>query len=120
MKVLIADDSKAIRLLLKGLLRQCAVEDVLEATDGPEALAVLERTSIDLVLLDMQMPSMDGLECLAVLRERLGDRPIPPVVMISAEEDPTIMDRARSLGARAFLNKPCTTADLRAVLANLS
>ncbi len=113
MKVLVADDSSTIRAVLKGQLRLLHVEEILEAGDGRQVLDLLERTAVDVILLDREMPNLDGIETLAALKERLGDAALPPIIMISAQD---AREEASAAGARAFLTKPFTADALRAIL----
>src|SRR5919108_3249502 len=103
LKVLIADDH---RLMLKAMRLSLEEADDLEivgeATSGSQVLPLVAQTSPDLVLLDIRMPGMDGLAVLQRLRERY---PQVRVAVLSAVEDPTVMQAAFSRGARAFIVK---------------
>ena len=88
---------------------------VLEAGDGLEALAQLETNPhIKLILLDIHMPNMNGLECLELLHAR---GVVTPVIILTAEADPEIIRRAKALGARAWLKKPLKVELLGAMVA---
>jgi CheY-like chemotaxis protein len=101
--VLVVDDSVEMRRYLRVLLELDSYQ-VETASSGPEALQVLRRgCAPQLVLLDLQMPGMDGLETLRRLREF---RPQLKVIMCSAEDSPGKIARAASLGAHAYLVKP--------------
>jgi two-component system, chemotaxis family, chemotaxis protein CheY len=124
-RVLIVDDSMVMRKILELALRQSGLdmEFVLQAANGVEALAVLERAAqenapLDLILCDVHMPVMDGLNFLLERRRRtLG--PAVPVVMITAESsDPEVL-KAMAAGAQGFIAKPFTLAQMQASLAFL-
>ena len=112
MRALIVDDSSFIREYLRYLLSQM---DVVceEAVDGSDALTVLAaKETFDLMLLDVNMPVMDGLECVKALREaRLG--PAMKVMMVTTEADHSFIATALDNGADEFLMKPFTPESLR-------
>jgi two-component system, chemotaxis family, chemotaxis protein CheY len=116
MKVLIADDSLTIRMMLKSLLKQIGITDVAEAGDGAQALEVVGRGSIDLMLLDLHMPQLDGLGCLAELRKQPATARLP-VVIVSSDASPEQMAHARELGVTAYIRKPFRIEALREALA---
>lgn len=112
MKVLIVDDSSMIRMILKGILKQIHIEDVVEASDGHQALQRLAEGPVDLMLLDIHMPNMDGIDLL----NRLQDSPSsekPPVIIISSDSDTEQVEKVQNLGARAFIRKPFRAEGLR-------
>ncbi|HEX8914968.1 MAG TPA: response regulator [Humisphaera sp.] len=102
--ILIVDDVADARDMLARLLRLDG-HDARTAEDGPTALASVEADPPDLVLLDVTMPEMDGLEVLRRLRDRTGGHPRVPVVMFSAIPDPRLADEARRLGAVDYVVK---------------
>jgi DNA-binding NtrC family response regulator len=115
-RILLVDDSDSIRRYLSGWLEQQGYR-VDGAEDGRRALALLDAGLVpDLVLLDVMMPGMDGLETLRALRER---SPQLPVVMVSVVGNArTIVDAMRA-GASHYVNKPFDEAELGAVIARL-
>ena len=112
MRALIVDDSSFIREYLKHLLDRMGVA-CEEAVNGSEALTVLAaRQEFDLMLLDVNMPVMNGLECVKALREaKLG--PTMKVMMVTTEADHTFITSALDNGADEFLMKPFTPESLR-------
>ena len=114
LKVLIADDHP---LMLQGIRRALeASEDidvVGEARCGEELLALAERRKPDLVLLDVHMPGLNGLECVAALKERW---PEIKAVVISASEDRSTIDSALLAGASAYILKSVSPIDIPSVL----
>ena len=112
MRALIVDDSSFIREYLRHLLDRMGIV-CEEAVDGSEALTVLAAAqAFDLMLLDVNMPVMNGLECVRALREaRLG--PGMKVMMVTTEADHTFISTALDSGADEFLMKPFTPESLR-------
>ena len=112
MRALIVDDSSFIREYLRYLLHRMGV--ICEvAVNGSEALSVLAAAQeFDLMLLDVNMPVMDGLECVKALRDaRLG--PDMKVMMVTTEADHSFITKALDNGADEFLMKPFTPESLR-------
>jgi two-component system chemotaxis response regulator CheY len=112
MRALIVDDSSFIREYLKHLLDRMGVA-CEEAVNGSDALTVLaEEQEFDLMLLDVNMPVMNGLDCVKALREaKLG--PEMKVMMVTTEADHTFIATALDNGADEFLMKPFTPESLR-------
>jgi two-component system chemotaxis response regulator CheY len=105
MRVLIVDDSSFIREYMRQLLQRMGIE-CREAVNGEEALAALRAEEVfDLMLLDLNMPVMNGLECVRTLREKKLS-PATKVMMVTTEGDWTFMCRALEYGADEFLMKP--------------
>lgn len=112
MKVLIVDDSTMIRLILKGILKQLGIEDVVEASDGLQALEFMGKIRVNMILLDIHMPKMDGVGLLTRLQEMPAeDR--PPVIIISSDSNTDQVEKVQELGARAFIRKPFKAEGLR-------
>ena len=101
-RILVIDDESAIRDSLKMILEYDGYE-VLAAGSGPEALAVTERESPDLVFLDIKMPGLDGLDVLSRLRTT---NETLPVVIVSAHGSAATALEAGKLGAFRFIEKP--------------
>ncbi len=118
MDVLIVDDSAVIRKILQRVLSQAnlGVGKMMEAADGREALDALQRQPIDLILADIQMPHMDGLEFLSELRSHESWKHIP-VFMISTEGSQAKVREAMQLGAQGFVRKPFTAVQMKEKLA---
>jgi two-component system chemotaxis response regulator CheY len=112
MRVLIVDDSSFIREYLRRLLQRMGVE-CREAGNGREALEVMRADdAFDLMLLDLNMPEMNGLECVNALRSnRLGTA--TKVIMVTTEGDCSFMCQALEYGADEFLMKPFTPESLK-------
>ena len=113
-QALIVDDSAVMRKIVERAIRQAGVElsRVFEAGNGVEALAVLAENSVDLILCDINMPVMDGLEFV----KQLGSVPKAKeaaVVMITTEGSESHVVQAISLGARGYIRKPFTPDQVR-------
>ena len=112
-KVLVVDDSLSARTSLVKRLRRHGLETV-EACDGMKALDYLRSDSFQLVITDLDMPRLGGLELLNEIRQRrLSDT---PVVVVSSRSEDIIRNRANRYGARAFLSKPVTDETLADLL----
>jgi two-component system cell cycle response regulator len=103
-KILSVDDSKTIRMLLARLFRPFDCQ-LFEAGDGEEGLAVTRREKPNLIVLDYNMPVMDGVTMLRAMRE---DEEIKrtPVIMLTAEASPEIISTVARLGVRDYITKP--------------
>jgi CheY-like chemotaxis protein len=101
--VMVVDDTQLIRETVAKLLRREGYDTVC-ASNGIEALREFEKTPPDLVLLDIMMPDMDGMEFLERLRQRPAGRSLP-VIMMSALGDDVNQNLAKELGASEFLVK---------------
>ena len=112
--VLIVDDSAAIRKILQRVLAQTNLPlgKVLEAADGREALDALKQHVFGLILSDINMPNMDGLQLLGELKANEQWKHVP-VLMISDEASRTKVMEAVQLGARGFVRKPFTADQIK-------
>jgi len=119
-KVLIIDDSNTMRKIVTRSLRQAGLDfdTILEAGDGQAALDVLAGETVDIILSDINMPNMDGIE---FLRQKQADAKIKdiPVVMITTEAGADILDEAKSLGAAGSIKKPFTPDQIQETLGSL-
>ena len=109
-KILSVDDSRAIRMVLKRLFRPFACE-LYEAGDGEEGLAVATREKPDLIILDYNMPVMDGLTMLRKMREN-PELKRTPVIMLTADASSEIIHTVARLGVRDYVTKPFEDAQL--------
>ncbi len=118
--VLVVDDSAAIRKILQRVLRQTGmtIRTIHEAGDGQEALEILKVHQPALVLTDINMPKMDGLQLLAALKTSDQWRAIP-VVMITTEGGEAKVGEAVKLGAAGYVRKPFTADQIKEKLAGI-
>jgi two-component system chemotaxis response regulator CheY len=116
--LLIVDDSAAIRKILQRVLRQADVPlgEVYEAADGLEALQVVETQKVSLILADINMPNMDGLQFLRKLKEDSRWKSLP-VIMVTTEGGQAKVMAAAELGAAGYIRKPFTADQIRHTLA---
>ena len=121
LRLLLVEDEAINRLAVGGLLRRDG-HAVLEAASGREALDVLARSPVDAVLLDIQMPDMDGLETLAAIRQgaAAGAWPDPPVIALTAYAMAGDRERFLAAGMDDYLAKPVEHRELTRVLARLT
>ena len=108
MRVVIAEDEALIRLDLKEMLEEEGYTVVAEADNGESAVALAEEHRPDLVILDVQMPVLDGIAA----AERIARARVAPVVILTAFSQRDLVERARDAGAMAYLVKPFGRADL--------
>ena len=116
-RVLIVDDSPAMRAFVRRVMEISGFElsDSFEAGDGEEALTLLQREWVDLILTDINMPGMDGEQFLRRLEADELLRALP-VVVISTDATTNRIQRMISLGARGYVTKPFTPETLRVEL----
>jgi two-component system chemotaxis response regulator CheY len=118
--VLIVDDSAAIRKILQRVLRQTdlALGEIHEAGDGTEAVDILKTRSFGLILSDINMPQMDGLQLLARIKEMENLKGVP-VIMITTEGGQGRVMEAVQLGAAGYVRKPFTAEQIKEKLAGI-
>ena len=121
MNVLIVDDSAAIRKILQRVLAQANVpiSQVFEAGDGVEAINTLKSNKVGLILSDINMPNMDGLQFLSAVRAEESWKSIP-VMMITTEGSHAKVMEAVQLGANGYVRKPFTPDQIKEKLAGLN
>ncbi len=113
-RTLIVDDSSVMRKIVERALRQAGLDPLIvhEAGSGTEGLEVLKAKQVDLILSDINMPSMDGLEFLRQIRaQQLA--PGVPVVMITTESSEEHVKAAIQAGARGYIRKPFTAEQVK-------
>ena len=107
--IMIADDSDAVRLVLKDILAIGNHTVVAEARNGEEAVDLFFQTSPELLLLDLAMPKKDGL---TVLKEIIEKNPNAKVVLITASDDQKIINQCLQIGALSYISKPFDFANV--------
>ncbi|TAF32151.1 MAG: hybrid sensor histidine kinase/response regulator [Cytophagales bacterium] len=105
-KILIVDDVPSNLFTLKALLEERFPAEIIEAGSGFEALEVLMRESIDLIILDIQMPEMDGFQTAKLIRSRKKTKNIPIVFLTAAYKSEDFKNKGFALGATDYLTKP--------------
>ena len=113
-RTLIVDDSSVMRKIVERSLRQAGIDPMVvhEASSGIEGLDVLKAKQVDLILSDINMPSMDGLEFLRQIRAQ-NLAPGVPVVMITTESSEEHVKQAILAGARGYIRKPFTADQVK-------
>jgi two-component system chemotaxis response regulator CheY len=116
--VLVVEDSSAMRAFVRAALEEGGAAEVEEAESGFEALRILPRHEFDLVVVDINMPDINGLELVSFMRRSDKHRETP-LIIISTEASEKDRERGLSLGANAYLKKPFEPAELRATVDRL-
>lgn len=101
MKVLIVDDNERVRLLLRDYL-PAAADEVYECSDGKEAISFFKKHRPDWVLMDQEMPKMDGI---TAIRQIIAEFPKARICMVTAFDDEELRSEAFAAGARGFIAK---------------
>ncbi len=111
--ILIVDDNQHMRGILKELLRAAGVSDIKEASDPLEAFEYMKSSLIDLLLVDLSMPLMDGVEFTRMVRTNENSpNHFLPIIMITGHSERSRVNAARDAGVNEFLVKPVTAKGL--------
>ena len=102
MRVLIVDDESLIRMDLRDIIESCGHEVVAEGTNGVEALALCKKHKPDIILMDVKMPELDGIEA----ARQIGFHHEAPVVLLTSYSQQDLIDKARDSGLYGYLIKP--------------
>jgi two-component system chemotaxis response regulator CheY len=116
-RILIVEDSAAMRAYVRATLEAEGEREVVEATSGLDALRLLPHGPYNLVVTDINMPDLSGLELVAFIRR--SQHKATPIVIISTEGRETDRERAIALGADAYVTKPFAPEELLRVVASL-
>lgn len=119
MKILVVDDSRAMRMIVVRTLKQTDLgshADVVEATNGAEALGLVREQQPDLVLSDWNMPEMSGIQLLEALN---AEGITPPFGFVTSESTPEMYERAMANGAKFLVTKPFTPESLGKALTSV-
>jgi two-component system chemotaxis response regulator CheY len=119
--VMIVDDSAAIRKILRRVLAQAEVPlgEVHEANDGLEALEVLKHQDVQLILCDINMPNMDGIELLEKVKAKEHHHRDVPFIMVTTEGSQARVMQALELGAAGYVKKPFTADQIKEKLTGI-
>ena len=113
-RILIADDDDDNRIPLKLMLKMNRY-DVLEARDGQEAIDRIRRDKPDLVLMDITLPILDGLEATRLIRREAEFQTLP-IIFISGYENQETLDRVKACGGTGYISKPIEFDDLKQMI----
>jgi len=111
-RILVVDDNPSNVLLLEALLQQEDYQNVSSTTDPTKVKGLHDENEFDLILLDIQMPKMNGFEVMEKLKEKHGDDDYLPVLVLTAQTDMETRLRSLDLGARDFVTKPFQHAEV--------
>lgn len=114
-RIMIADDSEAIRLVLKDILEIGNHEIVAESADGQETINKFSEVTPDALLLDLAMPKKDGLE---VVKEIMTKHPNAKIILITASDNQNIISQCLRAGASAFVSKPFDFDNVLQIISN--
>ena len=109
--ILVVEDSPTMRQLISFAIKRIPESKIIEATDGVDALKKLSSENIDIILADINMPIMDGLKLVSLVRNNPSYQHIP-IIMITTEGAEEDKKRALAIGANAYLTKPIQTQEL--------
>ena len=117
LNILIVDDSSLTRKAIKRIIDMLGLDvgQIFEAENGMEALKILDETKTDLVLADLNMPEMGGIEMIYHMRGNEATKDIP-VVVVSTESSTTRIEGLLANGAKAYLHKPFTPEEFKEVI----
>lgn len=116
--ILVVDDSSTVRQQVSLALKQAGF-GVVEAVDGQDALDKLAGSSYDLMISDVNMPRMNGLDMIEALKTK-GTHPTMPIVLLTTEGQPALIKRAKAAGAKGWIVKPFKAAMLVAAAKKLT
>jgi two-component system chemotaxis response regulator CheY len=115
--IMVVDDSASVRQVVSITLKGAGY-NVIEARDGKDALKRLENTRIDLFISDVNMPEMDGITLLKLLKTR-PDTKFTPVIMLTTETEAAKKEQGRAAGAKAWIVKPFQPSQMLAAVSKL-
>lgn len=112
MRVLVVDDFATMRKIVKNVLKQISIENVVEAENGKHALNVLKTEDVDLIISDWMMPEMTGIEFLKVCKEDDEKKKIPFIMVTAEGQKESVMEAIKS-GVDNYIVKPFTPEKLK-------
>jgi len=112
MRVLVVDDFATMRKIVKNVLKQISIENVVEAENGKHALNVLKSEEVDLIISDWMMPEMTGIEFLKVCKEDETKKKIPFIMVTAEGQKDSVMEAIKS-GVDNYIVKPFTPDKLK-------
>jgi two-component system chemotaxis response regulator CheY len=116
--ILVVEDSPTMRQLIGFAIKRIPGAKVIEATDGVDALKKLSAEKIDIILTDINMPIMDGLKLVSLVRNNPIYKSIP-IIMITTEGAEEDKNKAMAIGANAYVTKPIQTQELMKIVNSL-
>ena len=116
--ILLVDDFSTMRRVIRRMLRDRGIENVIEAENGKQAWKLLNDQKIDLVICDWNMPNMKGVDLLELVRSHSRMSALP-FVMVTAEGKKNFIEQAIEKGATGYVTKPFSSEELFSVLGNI-
>ncbi|KAL3934069.1 MAG: hypothetical protein SGBAC_010128 [Bacillariaceae sp.] len=116
LRVLVAEDNLINQKVMRRMLERLEVEDITIVDNGEEAVKIEAEQSFDLILMDMQMPVMDGVEACKRINKRTGGHPLAQIVFVTAHAAASFRKQCIDNGAIGYITKPCTKHDVEEVL----
>jgi len=117
-KILVVEDSPTMRQLISFALKRLRDMAIVEAADGVEGLKKLNADTFDLIITDINMPVMDGLKLISLIRRDVKYRNIP-IMIITTEGNAEDRERALTLGANAYITKPIQAGNVLEIAKSL-
>jgi len=117
-KILVVEDSPTMRQLISFALKRLKDAEIMEAADGVEGLKKLNGDNFNLIITDINMPVMDGLKLISLVRRDVKYRNIP-IMVITTEGGAEDRERALALGANAYITKPIQAGSVLEVVKSL-
>ena len=118
-RILIVDDSSVTRAVLKktiGMVDDVPVEEIFEADNGTEALALLSHQQVDLIFADLNMPEMDGMELTTHIFTQMPGATAPAIIVVTTEASSARVARLLAKGVKGYVHKPFTPESIRDAL----
>ncbi len=118
LRFLVVEDSPTMRQLISFSLKRFKGCKIVEAVDGVDALKKLQQEEVDMILTDINMPVMDGLKLVSLLRQNAKTKGLP-IIIITTEGAQEDRDRGLALGANAYISKPIQSSHLLKIITDL-
>jgi CheY-like chemotaxis protein len=116
-RVVVAEDDRGTRMVLRGLLRSLGIQEFAECANGAEAFIQIQRSAPDVLISDWEMPEVSGIALTKLVRNHPDSpNPLMPVIMLTSHSNHQLVERARDAGVTAFLAKPVSRKALAARL----
>jgi CheY-like chemotaxis protein len=120
LKILVVEDNQHMRSLLRSLLNSIGIREIMEASNGASGMDALRERKCDLILSDLAMKPMDGLEFSRHIRtDATSPNPFVPIIMITGHTEKHLVEAARDAGITEFLAKPITSHSLFSRIAEI-
>ena len=118
LRFLVVEDSPTMRQLISFSLKRFKNAKIIEAVDGVDALKKLQQEEVDMILTDINMPVMDGLKLVSLVRQNAKTKSLP-IIIITTEGAQEDRDRGLALGANAYISKPIQSSHLLKIITDL-